>query len=79
MQITRSRIDRDSTFTAITDRELLIRHRLLGVADKLFGGSLTPLLMNLAHPTPLTRRELQELQELLHELSKQCCPRNKPR
>jgi BlaI family transcriptional regulator, penicillinase repressor len=67
------------TFTAITDREELISRRLLDVADKLCGGSLTPLLMNLVRAKPLSPRELQELQELLQELSKQRRPRNKPR
>jgi BlaI family penicillinase repressor len=66
------------TFTAITDREQLIRRRLLGVANKLCAGSLTPLFMNLVRAKPLTPRELQELKDLLHELSKQSRPRNQP-
>ncbi len=66
-------------FTAIIDREQLISRRLLDVADKLCGGSLTPLLMNLVRAKPLTPHELQELQDLLHELNKQRRPRNKPR
>ena len=66
-------------FTAIIDREQLISRRLLDVADKLCGGSLTPLLMNLVRAKPLTPRELQELQDLLQELNKQRRPRNKPR
>ena len=65
-------------FTATLDREQLISRRLLDMADKLCGGSLTPLLMNLVRAKPLTPRELQELQELLQELNKQR-PRNKPR
>jgi len=67
------------TFTATLDREQLISRRLLDVADKLCGGSLTPLLMNLVRAKPLTPRELQELQALLHELNKQRSARNKPR
>jgi BlaI family transcriptional regulator, penicillinase repressor len=67
------------TFTATIEREQLISRRLLDVAEKLCGGSLTPLLMNLVRAKPLTPRELQELQELLHELHKQHRPRNKPR
>jgi BlaI family penicillinase repressor len=77
--VQRNSDDDPITFTAITDREELISRRLLDVADKLCGGSLTPLLMNLVRANPLTPRELQELQELLHELSKQRRPRNKPR
>jgi BlaI family transcriptional regulator, penicillinase repressor len=67
------------TFRAALDREQLISRRLLDVADKLCGGSLTPLLMNLVRAKPLTPRELHELQGLLHELHQQHRPRTKPR
>jgi predicted transcriptional regulator len=67
------------TFTATIDREQLISRRLLDVADKLCGGSLTPLLMNLVRAGTLTPRELQELQDLLHDLNKPGRSRNKPR
>jgi BlaI family penicillinase repressor len=67
------------TFTATLGREQLISRRLLDVADKLCGGSLTPLLMNLVRTTPLTPRELQELQALLQQSHQQRRPRNKPR
>jgi len=77
--VKRSSGDGPISFTAITGREELISRRLLDVADKLCGGSLTPLLMNLVRAKPLTPRELHELQELLAELSKQRRPRNKPR
>jgi predicted transcriptional regulator len=66
-------------FTAVIDREYLINRRLLDVADKLCGGSLTPLLMNLVRAKSLTPRELQELGDLLQELNKQRRPRDKPR
>jgi len=67
------------TFTATIDREQLISRRLLDVADKLCGGSLTPLLMNLVRSKPLTARELRELQDILQQLNKQGRSRNKPR
>jgi predicted transcriptional regulator len=66
-------------FSAVIDREQLISRRLLDMADKLCGGSLTPLLMNLVRAKPLTPRELQELQDLLSELNKQRRLRDKPR
>jgi predicted transcriptional regulator len=59
------------TFTATVGREQLISRRLLDVAEKLCGGSLTPLLMNLVRAKPLTARELQELQDLITDLSRQ--------
>lgn len=67
------------TFSATLAREELISRRLLDVAEKLCGGSLTPLLMNLVRAKPLTPRELAELQGLLQELNKQGRSRNKPR
>ena len=77
--VRRSPGDGPVTFLAATDREQLISRRLLDMADKLCGGSLTPLLMNLVRAKPLTPRELQELKDLLQELNEKRRPRNKPR
>ena len=63
------------TFTATVGREELISRRLQDVAEKLCGGSLTPLLMNLVRAKGLTGAELLELQDLLKELAQQ--PRRK--
>src|SRR5437868_6540863 len=49
------------TFRAAVGRDELIGRRLLDVAEKLCGGALTPLLMNLVKARPLTGPELQEL------------------
>ena len=57
----------------------MISRRLLDVADKLCGGSLTPLLMNLVRAKPLSNHELQELQAALDELSRQAKPKGKSR
>jgi len=59
------------TFRPTVSREELISRRLLDVAEKLCGGSLTPLLMNLVRAKPLTRDELRELQDLIRELGRQ--------
>jgi predicted transcriptional regulator len=59
------------TFTAAVGREELISRRLRDVADKLCGGSLTPLLLNLVRAESLTERELQDLQTLINDLSRQ--------
>jgi predicted transcriptional regulator len=67
------------SFTASIDREQLISRRLLDVADKLCGGSLTPLLMNLVRAKPLTATELEELRALLDEIQKQPRPKGKSR
>jgi predicted transcriptional regulator len=53
------------TFAATLGREEFLGLRLRAVADRLCGGSLTPLLMNLARSTPLKEGEVQELRGLL--------------
>jgi predicted transcriptional regulator len=67
------------TFRATIDREGLISRTLLDVADKLCGGSLTPLLMNLVRAKPLTPAELDELRDLLEELRRPPRSRGKSR
>jgi predicted transcriptional regulator len=56
------------TFAAAVARDELISRRLREVADKLCGGSLTPLLMNLMRSQPLSDREIDELQALVERL-----------
>jgi predicted transcriptional regulator len=67
------------TFTAIVDREQLISRRLHDVAEKLCGGSLTPLLMNLVRGQTLTAEELAELQELIRQHTRSAKSNDKPR
>jgi predicted transcriptional regulator len=67
------------SFTAAVDREQFISQRLRDMADKLCGGSLTPLLMNLVRARPLSERELEELRTLLDELRSQAKSRGKQR
>jgi predicted transcriptional regulator len=66
--VTRDRGREVVTFTAAVDRGQLISRKLREVANKLCGGSLTPLLMNLVQAQPLTARELDELRALLDEV-----------
>jgi predicted transcriptional regulator len=56
------------TFAAAVAREQLINRRLREVADKLCGGSLTPLLMHLVKAGPLSAEELRQLRSLVREL-----------
>src|SRR5919199_3666459 len=58
------------TFRAAVGREELISRRLLDVAEKLCGGSLTPLLMNLVKARPLSAEEVRELHDLARQLRK---------
>jgi predicted transcriptional regulator len=55
------------TFVARVSRDELISRRLLDVAEKLAGGSLAPLLMNLVRTRPLTEAELDELREFVRQ------------
>ncbi len=55
-------------FTAAVGREELIGRRLRAVADKLCGGSMTPLITSLVESRALTKRELGELRELIEKL-----------
>jgi predicted transcriptional regulator len=52
------------------DRGELIRRRLQGLADKLCGGAVAPLVMNLVKSQPLAPEELDELYEFLREQRK---------
>ena len=49
-------------------RDELIGRRLQDVAEKLCGGSLTPLLTHLVRTRRLSARERQELRDLIDEL-----------
>lgn len=55
-------------FRAAIDRDELIGRRLEAVADRLCGGSLTPLLTNLVRSRRLTARERREIRALMDEL-----------
>ena len=55
-------------FRATIDRDQFIGRRLEAVADKLCGGSLTPLLTNLVRSKRLTARERREDRKLFEEL-----------
>jgi predicted transcriptional regulator len=55
-------------FTAAIGRDELIGRRLQTMAEKLCGGSLTPLLTHLVRGRQLSVRERQELRALIDEL-----------
>ena len=57
------------TFAAAIDRDELIGRRLRDMAEKLCGGSLTPLLTNLVRVKRLSARERDELRALIDELA----------
>lgn len=52
-------------FEPTVERNAIIGHKLEQIADRLCGGSLTPLLMHLAGRTDLTPSERDALQKLI--------------
>jgi BlaI family transcriptional regulator, penicillinase repressor len=77
--VARSRGKYGIAFKAKVDRQQLISRRLLDMADKLCGGSLTPLLINLVRAQPVEESDLNELRALVDELSQSSRPKGKPR
>jgi BlaI family penicillinase repressor len=66
--VSRDRSSWAHVFRAILDRDELIGRRLQAMAEKLCGGSLTPLLTNLVRSKRLTPRERREIRKLMDEL-----------
>ena len=58
-------------FAAVVGRDELIGRRLQSVAEKLCGGSWTPLLTHLVQSEKLSAVERQELRDLIDELDQQ--------
>ena len=56
------------TFAVSVDRDELISRKLQEMAEKLCGGSMTPLLMNLVRAQPLTDHQLDELRSFVEDL-----------
>jgi predicted transcriptional regulator len=66
--VRRQRAGLAHTFTALIDRGDLIGRRLQEMAEKLCGGSLTPLLTHLVRAQRLSPDERQQLRDLIDEL-----------
>ncbi|MGL4552669.1 MAG: BlaI/MecI/CopY family transcriptional regulator [Gemmataceae bacterium] len=63
--IARDRSGPAHVFSAAVGRDELIGRRLRDMAEKLCGGSLTPLLTHLVRQHRLTARERRELRDLI--------------
>jgi BlaI family penicillinase repressor len=66
--VRRDRSGAAHTFAAVVGREEIIGRRLRDVAEKLCGGSLTPLLTHLVRSRGLSTQEREELRSLIEEL-----------
>lgn len=63
--VTRDRSSFAHQFSASVEKQELIGRQLESLADKLTGGSLTPLLLTLAGRTRLTAAERRQLRQLI--------------
>jgi predicted transcriptional regulator len=61
-------------FAPLIDREELIRRRLQELADKLCGGAVAPLVMNLVRSQPLSPAEVEQLYTFLREQRRRSKP-----
>jgi predicted transcriptional regulator len=66
--VQRQRVPGAHVFAAVLGREDLIGRRLQDVAEKLCGGSLTPLLTHLVRTRRLSPRERRELRDMIDDL-----------
>jgi BlaI family transcriptional regulator, penicillinase repressor len=65
--VARTKAQPANIYRAIVGREELIGRRLQDVAEKLCGGSLTPLLTHLVRAKRLSDAERQELRDLIDD------------
>jgi predicted transcriptional regulator len=72
----RNRTSAVHVFAAAVSRDELIGRRLQTMAEKLCGGSMTPLLTHLVRARALTAKDRQALRTLIDELDKTPRPRN---
>jgi BlaI family penicillinase repressor len=77
--VKRDRSGAAHTFAATIERDDLIGQRLQAMAEKLCGGSLTPLLTNLVRAKRLSDSERRDLRSLIDELDKNKTTKSKDR
>jgi BlaI family transcriptional regulator, penicillinase repressor len=65
-------------FTPLVSRDELIRRRLQGLADKLCGGAVSPLVMNLIRSQPLSVADVEELYTFLRHERRRLKPPGSP-
>lgn len=77
--VLRDRSGAAHTFRAAVGRDELIGRRLQATAEKLCGGSFTPLLMHLVRARKLSAREREELRALIDDLEHKSKPKGERR
>lgn len=65
--VSRDRSSFAHVFSASIEREDMIGQELENLAQRLCGGSLTPLLLHLVETTPLSQRDRRALRKLIED------------
>jgi predicted transcriptional regulator len=68
--VERDRSGHAHRFRARTNCDTLVGHRLRGMAEKLTGGLMAPLLTHLVRAETLSARERQQLRQLIDDLDR---------
>jgi BlaI family transcriptional regulator, penicillinase repressor len=68
--VQRDRSTHAHRFSALIDRDTIVGQRLRGVAEKLTGGMMAPLLTHLVRAEALSRQEREQLRALIDELDR---------
>lgn len=68
--VERTSVEGQWRFSPLVSRDELISRRIEEVVERLCGGSLTPLLLNLVKSPGLTREQLDELRRFVREQSR---------
>jgi BlaI family transcriptional regulator, penicillinase repressor len=67
--VSRDRRERAHRFQALVSREEFLRHRLEGLADRLYDGAIAPLVTTLLRSKRgLSRKSVEQLRQLIDEL-----------
>jgi predicted transcriptional regulator len=74
--VARDRSSHAHVFKPLTERDVIVGHRLREMAEKFCGGLMGPLLTQLLHAEELSSQERQELRALIDELDRKDRPRN---
>ena len=68
--VRRDRSTHAHRFTAVIDRDTIVGQRLRGVAEKLTGGLIAPLLTHLVKAETLSAEERDQLRSLIDDLDR---------
>lgn len=67
--VERDRAQRPHRFRSLVSREEFTGHRVQALADKLYDGSISPVLTSLVQSQQLSKQEISELRQLIDDLS----------